>query len=48
MTTIVPEYHTTVKYEINTYIARPWIISDKDFFLFFCVANVLVDFLVNV
>ena len=33
MTTIVPEYHTTVKYENNTYIARPWIISDKDFFL---------------
>lgn len=33
MTTIVPEYHTTIKYEDNTYYVRPFIISDKDFFL---------------
>ena len=33
MTVVVPEYHTTMKYEGNTYYVRPFIMSDKDFFL---------------
>ena len=33
MTTIVPEYHTTMQYENDTYYMRPFIMSDKDFFL---------------
>lgn len=33
MTTIVPEYHTTVTYKDDTYYVRPFIMSDKDFFI---------------
>ena len=29
----VPEYHTTIKYNGDTYYARPLIMTDKAFFL---------------